>query len=135
VPHAQPISFFSIFSPTESDIIAAQNQALKTQNIASIKIESSRSTQLVLFYTIDWLHVSTLWGHHQVFTMDHFVKHLRTLLGSQTMFTNFAVLLTVHLSLFISIINQLEAKNFCFTISLFRASTCFEHKNFVHQFG
>jgi len=39
----------------------------------------------------------------------------------------FDVLLTVHLSIFISVINQLEAKNFCFTISLFHASTCFEH--------
>ena len=39
----------------------------------------------------------------------------------------FAVLLTVHLSRFISVINQLDAKNFCFTISLFHASTCFKH--------
>ena len=28
---------------------------------------------------------------------------------------------------FISVINQLDAQNFCFTISLFHASTCFEH--------
>jgi len=28
---------------------------------------------------------------------------------------------------FISVINQLEAQNFCFTISLFHASKCFEH--------
>jgi len=41
--------------------------------------------------------------------------------------TNFNVLLTVHLSLFISVINQLDAQNFCFTISLFHAFTCFEH--------
>ena len=39
----------------------------------------------------------------------------------------FIVLLTVHLSIFISVINQLDAQNFCFTISLFHASTCFEH--------
>ena len=39
----------------------------------------------------------------------------------------FDVLLTVHLSIFNSIINQLDAQNFCFTISLFHASTCFEH--------
>ena len=39
----------------------------------------------------------------------------------------FYVLLTVHLSIFISVINQLEAKNCYFTISLFHASTCFEH--------
>jgi len=37
------------------------------------------------------------------------------------------VLLTVHLSIFISVINQLDAQKFCFTISLFHASTCFEH--------
>jgi len=29
--------------------------------------------------------------------------------------TNFDVLLTVHLSIFISLINQLDAQNFCFT--------------------
>jgi len=28
---------------------------------------------------------------------------------------------------FISVINQLDAHNFCFTISLFHASACFEH--------
>jgi hypothetical protein len=39
----------------------------------------------------------------------------------------FDVLLTVHLSIFISVINQLDAQNVCFRISLFHASTCFEH--------
>jgi len=39
----------------------------------------------------------------------------------------FDVLLTVHLSIFISVINQLDAQNFCFTITLFHVSTCFEH--------
>jgi len=29
--------------------------------------------------------------------------------------------------MFISVINQLDAQNFCFTISLYHASTCFEH--------
>ena len=41
--------------------------------------------------------------------------------------STFDVLLTVHLSTFISVINQLDAQKFCFTISLFNASTCFEH--------
>ena len=41
--------------------------------------------------------------------------------------TNFEVLLTVHLSIFILVINQLDAQNFCFTISLFHASSCFKH--------
>jgi len=45
-------------------------------------------------------------------------------------FTNvifFDVLLTVHLGIFVLVINQLDAQNFCFTISLFHASKCFEH--------
>ena len=33
----------------------------------------------------------------------------------------------MHLSIFISVINQLDAQTFCFTISLFHASTCFQH--------
>jgi len=41
--------------------------------------------------------------------------------------TNVYVLLTVHLTVFISVINQLDAQNVCFTISLFHAPTCFEH--------
>jgi len=41
--------------------------------------------------------------------------------------TNFDVLLIVYLSIFISVINQLDAQNFCFTIRLFHASICFEH--------
>jgi len=40
---------------------------------------------------------------------------------------DFDVLLIVHLSIFISVINQLDAKYFSFTIRLFHASTCFEH--------
>jgi len=43
------------------------------------------------------------------------------------MVVNFDVSLTVHLSIFISVFNQLDAQNFCFTISVFYASTCFEH--------
>jgi len=34
---------------------------------------------------------------------------------------------SLHSATFISVINQLDAQNFCFTISLFHASTCFEH--------
>jgi len=41
--------------------------------------------------------------------------------------TNFDVSLTVYLGIFISVINQLDAQIFCFTISLLHASTCFEH--------
>jgi len=32
-----------------------------------------------------------------------------------------------HEDFFISVVNQLDAQNFCFTVSLFHASTCFEH--------
>ena len=42
-------------------------------------------------------------------------------------FSIFDVLLTAHISIFISVLNQLDAQNFCFTISIFHASTCFEH--------
>ena len=45
----------------------------------------------------------------------------------------FDVLLKVHLSIFIAVINQLDAQNCCFTVSLFHASTCFEHCCAHHQ--
>jgi len=44
----------------------------------------------------------------------------------QHTWTNFDVLLTVHLSIFISVINLLDAQKFCFTVSLFHVSACFE---------
>jgi len=44
----------------------------------------------------------------------------------------FDVLLTVHLSIFISVINLLDAQNFCFAISLFHASACSEHMYSKH---
>jgi len=40
----------------------------------------------------------------------------------------FDVLLTVHVSIFISVINQLGAQNFCFTISLFHVSKCYTYR-------
>jgi len=40
---------------------------------------------------------------------------------------DFDVSLTVCLSIFIYVISQLDAQHFCFTISLFHASTCFGH--------
>ena len=43
------------------------------------------------------------------------------------MLCRYDVLLTLHLSIFISVINQLDAQRVCFTIGLFRPSTCFEH--------
>ena len=44
---------------------------------------------------------------------------------------NFDFLLTLHLSIFILVVNQLDAQNFRFTISLFHASTCFEHHGII----
>ena len=43
----------------------------------------------------------------------------------------FDVLLTVHLSIFISVINQLDAQTFCFTISLFHAATFLFYNKFI----
>jgi len=45
---------------------------------------------------------------------------------SSNTFIFFDVLLTVHLSIFILVISQLDAK-ICLRISLFHACTCFEH--------
>ena len=39
----------------------------------------------------------------------------------------FDVLLTVHLSIFISVFNQIDAQNLFHNKFLFHASTCFEH--------
>ena len=50
----------------------------------------------------------------------------------------FDVLLTVHLTIFISVINQLDAQNFCFTISfisclyMFRAHVLIIRKSKLH---
>jgi len=39
----------------------------------------------------------------------------------------FEILFILILTLLILVINQLDAQNFCFTISLFHAFTCLEH--------
>ena len=36
-------------------------------------------------------------------------------------------ILRKQVKIFIPVISQLDAQNFCFTITLFHASTCFEH--------
>jgi len=58
-----------------------------------------------------------------IFLIGYSYLYLRIL---PTLKKNFDVLLTVHLSIFILVINQHYAQNF-FTVSLFYASTCFEH--------
>jgi len=45
----------------------------------------------------------------------------------KTTLSNFDVLLTVHLSIFFSAFNQLDAQNLFHNKFLFHASTCFEH--------
>jgi len=44
----------------------------------------------------------------------------------RTWFANVVTRVAI-VTVFISVINQLDARNFCFTIRLFHASTCFEH--------
>ena len=77
------------------------------------------------------LHVSSTCAHHQevkIALHSLWYNHTETSEWSKiTKITNFDVLLTEHLSIFISVINQLDAQKFCFTISLFHAATCFEH--------
>jgi len=65
--------------------------------------------------------------HHGGKICGKLVAELVSWLLLVTYYKVFDVSLTVHLSIFISVINQLDAQNFCFTISLFHASTCFEH--------
>jgi len=77
---------------------------------------------------------SALFGKELYMFRTDFLSTIRSL---NTVFTpidichtemlNFDILLTVHPSIFISVINQLNAQNFCFTVTLFHASTCFEH--------
>jgi len=92
---------------------------------------SSGQLRTILMYSknitqwdpISLLYVRVIW--------DNFlVRHWRLKKISAhfcTLIFNFDVLLTVHLSIFISVISQLDVQDFCFTISLFHASTCFEH--------
>ena len=47
--------------------------------------------------------------------------------STDRIFTEFDILCIYRKLFFILVINQLEAQNFCFTISLFHASACFEH--------
>ena len=61
------------------------------------------------------------------FTYSHEHNNITISSDINTQLYFFHVLLTVHLNIFISVINQLDAQYFCFRISLFHASTCFEH--------
>jgi len=50
------------------------------------------------------------------------LQNLRKFFTTRRNIRNFDVLLTVHLSIFISVINQIIAQSFCFTIRLYHAS-------------
>ena len=54
-----------------------------------------------------------------------FDLYILQIIRNVTYLLMFDALLTVNLSIFISVINQLDAQNVCFTIILFHASTCF----------
>jgi len=54
-------------------------------------------------------------------------NHIETNSLSLDKFNRLVFVIQSRLMMFISVINQLDAYNFCFTISLFHASTCFEH--------
>ena len=59
---------------------------------------------------------------------------LMTMMMMMTVLVSFDVLLTaLHLSIFSSVINQLDAQNFCFTISLFRSLYMFRAPCAHHQ--
>jgi len=66
--------------------------------------------------------IRTKYSQHCVGEVNILILRLVTYFG-----TFFEATLTVHLSIFISVFNQIDAQNFCFTISLFHAYTCFEH--------
>jgi hypothetical protein len=66
----------------------------------------------LLVFTV--LQTFTLYKVTYIYVVTKCIKH-------------FDVLLTVHLSIFILVINQLDAQSFYFTISLFHTSTGFEH--------
>ena len=58
------------------------------------------------------------------------VEELKTHISCSIHFLNRVVYGIMYINkreIFILVINQLDAQNFCFTISLFQASTCFEH--------
>jgi len=93
--------------------ITFQSRSTFREGVGYVKTQLSTVLYSTLLY---WRrHVSTTVGHLRVTNMyieENYIEY-------------FDVLLTVHLSIFISVINQLDAQHFCFTVSLFHASTCF----------
>ena len=57
--------------------------------------------------------------------IELWIRFAENVLNIAKTYPSFDVLLTAHLSIFISVINQINAQNFCFTVSLFHASNMF----------
>jgi len=56
-----------------------------------------------------------------------YLRKIAVLNGCRSLSSNLFNYTLQHMHIFISVINQLDAQKFCFTISLFHASTYFEH--------
>jgi len=55
------------------------------------------------------------------------INHIRNFFSETRIYVAEETKKQTKVTVFISVINQLDAKNVCFTISLFHVSTCFEH--------
>jgi len=95
-----------------------------------------RTLQTVSMPTFLLSDISTISKVMSVYTPKWSVSHTRTIQEIWVYINKYtANLISVQTrpltrynsNLFISVINQMDAQNFCFTISLFHASTCFEH--------
>jgi len=84
----------------------------------------SRLWRALMRQTIDWCYFNTCTMHLLLLCKCTIISLIITLLHVSTLIVSS---LPSYTSIFISVINQLDAQNFCFTISLFHASTCFEH--------
>jgi len=71
---------------------------------------------------ISWSNISISWGMWN--NLQHQWRFYSNLKAPGS---NSSLRITIERDFIISVINHLEAQNFCFTISLFHAFTCFEH--------
>ena len=66
-------------------------------------------------------------GQKALFTVMYYVQNINEYLQHIIFWFFFYVLLTVHISILISVFNQLYAQNFVLQYVLFHVFTCFEH--------
>ena len=95
----------------------------------------TRGCVMQICFTISLFHASTCFEHMLIIRrskLHYTASGIITPIGVMIP-DDFDVLLTMHVSIFISVINQLDAQNFCFTISLFHASTRFEHMLIIRR--